>query len=487
MLYANWADGEFVNALAMNVSENYTNQSFATLLEGLHTFGLFHIGLTSSSVAGLNLTYNLPVPFGVVFPNGVLAQGRGTISGTDNSTYVINFASLVPGSGSVTAYLLASPALLGLVPVEIVGPPIGHPDYDPAFAPFLLYSETVDTLLLTASLTPPDNFNTIEICRFTLIAGQTVITGVDTSHQIRAGAVLSQNGEVISADLAPTGVAATTYALPQLAVDLGGRITAATGYGVSHAGNPNGALPGVQAGISTMATLVFDYTNNVIWECIVGGIAGVAVFQSLNGSNNAGAVWIGLTSSASITAPNWANRIEVQLDGAGGGGANCIAGPVINASPTSGGGGGAGGTAWGVYVVTPGQVLSAVVGVGGAAQTVGGTTMVTGLLQATGGGGAVFQSANSSSGAAGGVGTGGTVLNTTGGIGIDGQSGGFVFAGQGGNSRWGGGGKAGNHGGLAGTAPGAGGGGAFDSSATSTPFSGGAGANGFINYRWLAV
>lgn len=50
---------------------------------------------------------------------------------------------------------------------------------------------------------------------------------------------------------------------------------------VSTAGDPNGSQAGVVGTASNAPTKVWDRTNNILWYCITGGIAGVAVFVPL--------------------------------------------------------------------------------------------------------------------------------------------------------------------------------------------------------------
>lgn len=92
------------------------------------------------------------------------------------------------------------------------------------------------------------------------------------------------------------------------------------------------------------------------------------------------------------TVPAGIFKIRARVWGAGGGGGALIAG----ATSGSGAGGNGGGYAEGVYSVTPGQILSIIVGAGGAKGTsagfgtngqAGGTSSVGSLLSATGGGG----------------------------------------------------------------------------------------------------
>lgn len=180
------------------------------------------------------------------------------------------------------------------------------------------------------------------------------------------------------------------------------------------------------------------------------------------------------------TTPLGVSVLRAIVVGGGGGGANCSATSLSGFA--CGAGGGAGGYAEGLIAVSGGTIMPVTVGAGGSAQTNGGTTSF-GRLVAVGGGGASFERAGTSAGAAGG-GAGGGFVNLGGAAGSDGQSGTFIFAGNGGDGPWGGGGRAGAQGGTPGTAPGAGGGGAYDSLLTGGYFVGGAGASGIVIIVW---
>lgn len=189
-------------------------------------------------------------------------------------------------------------------------------------------------------------------------------------------------------------------------------------------------------------------------------------------------------SSGTFTVPAGVFSVLVTCVGGGGGGSQCDSQSTTPSSTNaSGGGGGAGGTAIGIYAVTPGQAITVTIGGGGITNGSGGTTSFGSFCSATGGSGSSFTATAVSPGGAGGTGSGGDV-NIEGGYGSDGQNASFVFAGNGGNSIFGGGGRAGAHGGEPGGAPGAGGGGAYDALATSTVYNGGTGANGIVLVRW---
>lgn len=184
-----------------------------------------------------------------------------------------------------------------------------------------------------------------------------------------------------------------------------------------------------------------------------------------------------MSSSGDFTVPAFVERIAVRVKGGGGGGGGCPANG-------SAGGGGEGGTAEGDLVVTPGAVMSGVVGAAGAAGTAsgdggnGGNTTFGGL---TGGGGygGLSTGTGTPAGGQGGTASGG-LLNHPGGYGGDGipGTGSALVAGNGGGS--GGRGAVGGGAPTAGQAPGSGGSGAYGTSAAP----GGAGKAGEIEIEY---
>lgn len=206
--------------------------------------------------------------------------------------------------------------------------------------------------------------------------------------------------------------------------------------------------------------------------------------------------------SGDIQFPSWATRFEAYCTGAGGGGSGCQGHSVTES--VSGSGGGSGGTIYAVILGKPGDVLTITVGAPGsggsgsasgtAGQPGGGTSCsLNGKLLLTAGGGkggrwnAGFSSSGGSSGlctlADNNALTAWTLIE--GADGSDGQAAAFLFAGNGGASYWGGGGRAGSGMGNAGLTWGSGGGAAYDPNYTGNSFSGGAGCAGIIWGRFL--
>ncbi|HGF5590172.1 TPA: phage tail protein [Klebsiella quasipneumoniae subsp. similipneumoniae] len=185
------------------------------------------------------------------------------------------------------------------------------------------------------------------------------------------------------------------------------------------------------------------------------------------------------TSSGTYTPSTGTKKIRVTLTGGGGGASGCQG---TNTSQTvSGAGGGAGGTA--ISTITSlSSSYTVTIGAGGsgssssASGTAGGNSTF-GALIASGGGAGTLSASGATVGGVGGAASGGSI-NIVGGLGSDGQAVAFVFAGNGGASYWGGGGRAGALGGVAAIAYGAGGGGAYDRTLSGTAYSGGAGKSG---------
>lgn len=185
------------------------------------------------------------------------------------------------------------------------------------------------------------------------------------------------------------------------------------------------------------------------------------------------------TASGTYTPTTGTKKIRVTLTGGGGGASGCQG---TNTSQTvSGAGGGAGGTVI-ATITSLSSSYTVTIGAGGsgssssASGTAGGNSTF-GALIASGGGAGTLSSSGATVGGAGGAASGGSI-NIVGGIGSDGQAVAFVFAGNGGASYWGGGGRAGALLGVAAIAYGAGGGGAYDRTLSGTAYSGGAGKSG---------
>jgi hypothetical protein len=179
----NFSAGQYVDSTSLNDAFDVVSGATALYGSGLAVPGLIRPDAMSFSATGLAITANLPAPFGVLFGNGVLAQAHGTQTNQDTSSYSVNFSGLVPASGSVTAYLLATIGSIQQTAQQIIGPQPGHPDYNPSFTPYTAYAKNVDTLAVAATLTAPDNVTSFELFRTTLAAGATGVA-INTAYQV---------------------------------------------------------------------------------------------------------------------------------------------------------------------------------------------------------------------------------------------------------------------------------------------------------------
>ena len=136
--------------------------------------------------AGMTATIGLPSPWGLVASSGIVVKAHGTQTALDTQTYTVSFASLVPGSGSVTAFLAATITQIQQNPFPIPGPPPGHPAYNPNFTPTIGYAAGVYSVALSAVTGGIDNVNTFELFRTTLTAGQVTLSTYNTLGQFRA-------------------------------------------------------------------------------------------------------------------------------------------------------------------------------------------------------------------------------------------------------------------------------------------------------------
>ena len=192
MQIPNFSQDQFLNAPTLNTSMGYIKNSLETSNKTFYTPGLLYSqDLIYTFNNSLTISLNASPPFAVVDANGILSQALGTTNGTTSSVYPLDFSSFVPSSGSVTVYITATTFSLSLQPYQVIGPPIGHPDYNPSFAPYTAYGETVDSLSITLSTTAPNNQTVFELGRVVLTSGQTAVTSVTTSYQVNCELYIS--------------------------------------------------------------------------------------------------------------------------------------------------------------------------------------------------------------------------------------------------------------------------------------------------------
>ncbi len=186
MITPDWSNREFLSSAVMNAAAGVVSGSFAQLGSGTVLPGLIRPEVLTLIGSGLSINVTAPSPFQIMFGNGVLAAASGITTGVTTQLYTASFSGLVPGSGSVTAYLLASYIQIMEGAYQVIGPPPGHPDYDPTFSPFTAYSTLNDSLNFTAATGVPDNITTFEVARVTLAAAATGVGNINTSFQQRS-------------------------------------------------------------------------------------------------------------------------------------------------------------------------------------------------------------------------------------------------------------------------------------------------------------
>jgi len=510
-----FSDDQFVNASSFSTAFSQGAASLAAHCAAANIAGVVSPSALGFSANGLVLTVNTPAPFAVLFGSGVLASGSGTTSGQISSAYSVPLSSFLPGSGSATVYIVAQAFTLPSGSFVVSGAPAGMPDYDPTFQPYVAYSYDLDSLAITATTTAPDNVSSIELGRLVLTPGQTALGAVDTSHQVGLGSVLSQAqlnaiyAEVQSETNYFTGV--NTFSQSPIVP------TAASGDNSTKAANTAFVAGAVAAeatariaaesllapkaspvltGVPTAPTAT-PGTNNL--QIASTAFVGNAVLGETLSRQQAESLLVALTMLTTATwittvnkgipvaAPSWAGRYWMLVVGGGGGGSNCIATKDGSGNYVSAFGGGGGGGGWAIHVgtVSPGAVLTFVVGAGGTPEASGGTTSFyapgssSPTVYATGGSGSSFTGPYNCPGAGGGVGVGGNQAIGYGSCGNDGQQGQFFsISGSGGSSLFAGAGRAGNTSGAPGLSFGAGGGGAYDTGFTAAQHFGGTGFQG---------
>src|SRR5690348_6624373 len=165
-----FTDGQFVNGSLLNGAFASAIANEKANSNEMHYPGLYNPSSLVFTPSSLVVQIQAPSPFAVLFGSGSLAGAHGTTAGADTSTYSLNMASFVPGSGSQTVYLLAEYTQIGENLVQVVGPPPGHPDYDATFNPFSFYTTQRDSLSIVGSTAPADNVTSFELARITLSA-----------------------------------------------------------------------------------------------------------------------------------------------------------------------------------------------------------------------------------------------------------------------------------------------------------------------------
>lgn len=271
-----FVDGQFVDGSLLNGAVAQIMSDFALIGTELHTPGLLNpTGLTFTAAGGMAINVGAASPFAVLFGNGLVVTANGIVSGAISSTYQVNFTSLVPTSGgAVTAFIVASyPGAIGAQQIQVIGPPEGHPDFDPTFAPFQFYLEQLGTIAIGVTATPPDNTNTFELARTSLTVGQSTIN----ASQVVSGAFW----QYASAVLNPTGVVPGTYAGATIIVGADGRVSSASGVAYGPLAGTNVWTGANQFNLP--ATFVDPNSNTSAGVVISGSAGGATLLLKGNG------------------------------------------------------------------------------------------------------------------------------------------------------------------------------------------------------------
>jgi hypothetical protein len=178
---------QFLDATTLNRAAQTLFGNSKLIGSVLFTAGLFNQMSLMSSSSGLQVMLDLPSPFAVLFANGSLVAAHGVNNNADTQSYEVDLTPLAPSTGSVTAYIVASLIEIQQDPFTVTGPPIGHPDYNPTFAPYVAQSTNQYSLAVTATLTAPDNMTSFELGRYTLGSGQSNLPSMTTTHQMQGG------------------------------------------------------------------------------------------------------------------------------------------------------------------------------------------------------------------------------------------------------------------------------------------------------------
>jgi hypothetical protein len=218
--------------------------------------GLLSPDAMTLTFAGMVASVGLASPWGLLTSSGIVVRAHGTQTGANTTSYSVNFAPVVPGSGAVIAYLAATVTTIQQDSFPLTGPPQGHPSFNPNFVPSVAYATTAYTITLAATTTLPDNITTFELARATLTAGQVTIASYSTIGWQRA----TPFTPVPAAPVAIGGVLTLAQAVAMIVPTVGGLTSTlppvASGGGLSYrVANPSSST-GWQIAASTGDTIV---------------------------------------------------------------------------------------------------------------------------------------------------------------------------------------------------------------------------------------
>jgi len=452
-----WTDPQFLDANGvggMNAAEGVVSGSVASAGSGAWAApGLLAPESMTVAFSGLVGAIGLPPPWGLVASSGAVVRAHGTQTGTDTTSYSVDFTPLVPVSGSITAYLAATIAQIQQDPFPITGPPQGDPAYNPNFVPTVGYATNQYSVALAAASGGIDNVGTFELLRTTLTAGQVAITSYDLAYQSRAtprsaqaAADLASGGMLSVAQLQQMLVPAApglTSTLPPAAAAAGlfarGFNTTGGAWTIAASGTDRIQAQGTAlASIGVAASGSFSLWCDGFgwWQMTVPATRHKAIYQ-INGGVQQVSIDNGAftATNATIIPPPPNGRASVRGWGAGGGAGGC------NLDGISGPGGGGGYFEVELTGLTGNTAVS--VGAGGAGGSAtgptdgsaGGNTTVGGITAFGGAGGGAESGAGEGAPGTGGVVSGAVAFARSGLSGSFGYNPGSIYiAGLGGGS-----------------------------------------------------
>jgi hypothetical protein len=188
--FPNWSENQFVDAAGtggLNAAAGVVSGAMALLGSGAFALpGVLNPDAMGYSFTGLVASVSLAAPWALITSGGALIRAHGAVTGQNTINYSCDFTSLVPVTGSLTAYVACSGIVIQQNPFPLPGPPPGHPSYNPNYVPGIGYATNLDSVNVFATATPPDNLNIFTLIAVTLTAGSSAITLTQPQGQIRA-------------------------------------------------------------------------------------------------------------------------------------------------------------------------------------------------------------------------------------------------------------------------------------------------------------
>ena len=306
---AQFADSQFVSAASWSAAATLPKASLQAHGQYLHTPGVLNSAAVTIAYSGMIATLNLSnVEF--LFGDGTQCVAIGTTDGASSSNYAVNLASAEPSSGSAEVYIVAEKYTVQQGAFQVVGPPIGHPDYDPTFAAYTAYSQLVDSVQVLATTTVPDNVTMLELGRVLVSAGQTSATAVDTSHQPVTCAVLNA---VVTAETVAYPTSITVQSDGRVTNLVGGVASVQQGTGINQ--TPNVVKIGWSEAGKLKATVDTTDEGNIALETwSLGTFARTVNGTPIDGNGNiAIAIPGGTVKTVNGTGPDASGNVGIYI------------------------------------------------------------------------------------------------------------------------------------------------------------------------------